>query len=95
MYATSDMSRPLRMKPTAPSSPTLGVRLRLFRCQRQVFAPCRSTTVRNCSVFAGVTVTASQPNAVRRETPFARRSSPPAPESVERSPTETAPRSSE
>ena len=37
MYATSDMSRPSRMKPTAPSSPTLGVRLRLFSCQRQVF----------------------------------------------------------
>ena len=61
MNATSDMSRPLRMKATAPSSPTLGVRLRLLSCQRQVFWPCRSTTVRNCSVFAGVTVTASQP----------------------------------
>ena len=94
MNATSDSSRPPRMKPTAPSSPTLGVKSRVSSSQRHVFEPWRSTTVRNCSVFARPTVTASQPYGVRREAPFAKALRSVSAATVERSPTETRPRSS-
>ena len=60
-------------KAIAPSSPTRGIFPAEPSCHCQVFGPCRRSTVRNCSVFSGVTTTVSRPNEVGRAAPCAYR----------------------
>ena len=53
-----------RTNATAPSAPTRGVSPGEASRQRQVLVPCRSSTVKNCSVFRGVTTIVSRPKFV-------------------------------